>query len=65
AMPRMDGLQATRRIKEIAPETTIIALTAHARGEDRTRYLAAGMDDYMAKPIRVDDLYNALRRAVA
>lgn len=65
AMPRMDGLQATRRIKEIAPQTTIIALTAHARGEDRSRYLAAGMDDYMAKPIRVDDLYNALRRAVA
>lgn len=63
-MPKMDGLEATRRIKEIAPDTAVIALTAHARDEDKLRYLAAGMDGYLAKPIKVDDLYSALRRAL-
>ncbi|MGF1551961.1 MAG: response regulator [Paracoccaceae bacterium] len=63
-LPELDGLQATRAIREIAPAVKVVALTAHARETDRAGFLAAGMDDYLAKPIRVDDLYAAIRRAL-
>lgn len=64
-LPGMDGLEVTRRLRTISPDSRVVALTAHARLSDRARYLAAGMDDYLAKPIRVDDLYATLRRAVS
>ncbi|MEM9782871.1 MAG: response regulator [Pseudomonadota bacterium] len=64
-LPGMDGLEVTRRLRAISPRSRVVALTAHARLSDRARYLAAGMDDYLAKPIRVDDLYATLRRAVS
>ncbi|MEL6266761.1 MAG: response regulator [Pseudomonadota bacterium] len=63
-LPDMSGLEVTRRLREITPSAHVVALTAHARTSDRARYLAAGMDDYLAKPIRVDDLYATLRRAL-
>jgi signal transduction histidine kinase/CheY-like chemotaxis protein len=55
-MPEMDGLEATRRIRtskspHCNPQVPIIAMTAHAMEEDRHRCLAAGMDDYIAKPV--------------
>ncbi len=65
-MPELDGLDASRRICERWPAETrprIIAMTANALPEDREACFAAGMDDYVAKPIRPDELAQALSRA--
>ena len=62
-MPEMDGLEASRRINSDLPDATrprIIAMTANAMQGDREMCLDAGMDDYIAKPIRVDRLIEAL-----
>jgi signal transduction histidine kinase/DNA-binding response OmpR family regulator/HPt (histidine-containing phosphotransfer) domain-containing protein len=63
-MPEMDGFEATRRIRELEEaaggHTTIVAMTAHAMAGDRERCLAAGMDDYVSKPLRKEDLLRAL-----
>jgi PAS domain S-box-containing protein len=65
-MPELDGLDASRRICERWPaeiRPRIIAMTANAMPEDREACFAAGMDDYVAKPIRPDQLGEALSRA--
>ena len=61
-MPDLDGLEATRRIRAAAPPTRpwIIAMTANAMEGDREACLAAGMDDYLTKPIRPETLAAAL-----
>jgi signal transduction histidine kinase/FixJ family two-component response regulator/CHASE1-domain containing sensor protein/HPt (histidine-containing phosphotransfer) domain-containing protein len=67
-MPVMDGLEATRQIREMggaAARTPIIALTANALVGDRERYLAAGMNDHVPKPIEPARLFDAMARAVA
>jgi len=65
-MPEMDGLEATRRIVARGPERPrIVAMTANAMQGDREECLAAGMDDYVTKPIRVDALVAALLDAKA
>ena len=67
-MPEMDGLEASRRITAAAPpgkRPRIVAMTANAMQGDREACLAAGMDDYVTKPIRVDALVEALNRVPA
>lgn len=59
-MPIMDGLEATRKIREAGIATPIIALTAQAMAEDRATCIEAGMDAYLSKPYRMDDLRNLL-----
>ena len=64
-MPELDGLEATRRIRaQFAPGEgpTIIATTANAMEADREECFAAGMDDHLSKPIRVDELSRVLAR---
>lgn len=64
-MPEMDGLEATRVIRrEFPPESQpyIIAMTANAMQGDREECLAAGMDDYVSKPIDVKQLHRALEQ---
>ncbi len=67
-MPEMDGLEATRRIREREQQTgkhlPIVAITAHAMKGDRERCLAAGMDNYISKPIRPDELYRVIGEVV-
>jgi CheY-like chemotaxis protein len=66
-MPELDGLQATQRIRQSEkeqdqPGCVIIAMTASAMLGDRERCLAAGMDDYLAKPVRPEAVQSALER---
>jgi CheY-like chemotaxis protein/HPt (histidine-containing phosphotransfer) domain-containing protein len=68
-MPEMDGYEATRRLREPAsgvrnPKIPVIALTAHALATDRAKCLAAGMDDYLTKPINPALLQRALARSL-
>jgi len=65
SMPVMNGFEATRVIRDYEGEhgltpTPIVALTAHAMAEDRKKCLAAGMDDYVSKPIPKDRLLEIL-----
>ncbi len=66
-MPEMDGLEATAEIRRREAQTgehiRVVALTAHAMKSDQDRCTAAGMDDYLTKPIHVHDLKKALDRA--
>jgi len=63
-MPEMDGLETTQAIRrgERGGHLPIIAMTAHAMKGDRERFLDAGMDDYVSKPIRPRELYQAIDR---
>jgi CheY-like chemotaxis protein/HPt (histidine-containing phosphotransfer) domain-containing protein len=74
-MPEMDGLEATRKIRAgswlkeknnstFSSQPYIIAMTANAMQGDRGICLSAGMDDYVSKPVRIDELTQALQRAV-
>jgi CheY-like chemotaxis protein len=64
-MPEMDGYEATRQICKKFDKTSrpyIIAITANAMQDDRNKCIEAGMDDYLTKPIRKDEIYAVLER---
>jgi PAS domain S-box-containing protein len=66
-MPEMDGFEATKYIRDSKDDwksVQIIAMTAHAMSGDRERCLAAGMDDYVSKPMKLEDLNEVLERVV-
>lgn len=65
-MPELDGVEATRRLREgavgAAGQTLpVVAMTAYAMAGDRERFLAVGMNGYVAKPVNMDDLLVVLR----
>jgi signal transduction histidine kinase/ligand-binding sensor domain-containing protein/DNA-binding response OmpR family regulator len=63
-MPKMDGLEATIKIRAVNNhQPYIIAMTANAMAEDREGCINAGMDDYIAKPMRIEELVNILKKA--
>ncbi len=68
SMPIMDGKEATRRIREIeasegAARTLIVALTAHALSGDDKEILAAGLDHYLTKPLKKDEIFEHIAKA--
>lgn len=65
-MPEIDGVNATLKIRELGPgldQPYIIAMTANAMECDRERYLEAGMDGYISKPLRINELISGLETA--
>lgn len=69
AMPKMDGLEATAAVRACKESLTpctvpVIAMTAHAMKGDREQFLAAGMDDYIGKPINSDNLLNLILKHI-
>ncbi|MEJ2746307.1 MAG: response regulator, partial [Anaerolineae bacterium] len=65
-MPEMSGTEATQYIQQTWPPSErpyIIAMTANALKGDRERYLANGMDDYISKPVHIEELVNSLDRS--
>ena len=67
-MPEMDGLEATLALRTREQETDVhvpvVAMTAHAMEGDRERCLDAGMDDYIAKPIKADVLFDTIEKVM-
>ena len=64
-MPHMDGVEATQRIRadiDANLQPHIIAMTANALVGDREKYLAAGMDDYISKPVRIEEIIKSFER---
>jgi len=63
-MPILDGYAATKKLRSMGYDMPIIAITAHAMDGDRERCLEAGMDDYISKPIRKDELLGIIKKRI-
>lgn len=63
-MPEMDGMQATKRIRESGNDIPIVALTAYAMEGDREKFLDSGMDAYSSKPVKIDELVRIIGRLI-
>lgn len=61
-LPEVDGYEATKEIKRIAPEVPIVAQTAYAMANEKDKIMAAGCDDYISKPIRLQVLIDTLKK---
>jgi CheY-like chemotaxis protein len=61
-MPEMNGLEATKKIREINTNVSIIALTAYAMANDKEISLEAGCDDYISKPVRKNMIFTTLSK---
>ncbi|KAF0237046.1 MAG: hypothetical protein FD181_2247 [Prolixibacteraceae bacterium] len=61
-MPVMNGIEATKQIREFRPELPIIAITAYAQTGDKHRFIEAGCNDYVAKPIKKDELIKVINK---
>ncbi len=62
-MPDIDGLEATKVIRQtVVKQPVIIALTANAMADDKEACFTAGMNDYISKPVKLEDLMNMLKK---
>jgi signal transduction histidine kinase len=64
-LPKMDGFEATRRIKKQWPDLPVIAVTAYAMDEDKKQSVEAGCDNYLSKPYKMEDLYSLIDTYIA
>lgn len=60
SMPRIDGYEATARLRALNLKLRIVGVSAHVNGPERNRALASGMDEFLAKPVNFDDLVTAI-----
>lgn len=63
-MPEMDGIEATKRIRETNQQTPVLAITAYALHGDREKFLSLGMDGYISKPIKVEKLVEEIEKSI-
>ena len=61
-MPILDGLEATRQLRESGKNVPIVSLTANAMQEDRKKCIEAGANDYLSKPIEFNEFYTTLKK---
>ena len=61
-MPVMDGFEATKRIKKLRPDLTVVAQTAYARDNDREKALECGCSDFISKPYKKETLLSLIRK---
>ena len=59
-MPEQDGLEATAEIRSLGYKTPIVAMTANAREEDKMKAIDSGMNYYLAKPVRIEEIKEVL-----